>query len=150
MPPFSVIMLARARASTVKRPDIYACVRVWRVAAGPLSRASRYCSFLGSRPGSVSIGFCHCSQKSEMFKKVLNVQDIHGFISFLFTQGLEQDCMTECEECDSVRVCLFVFELYIICMWTTFLYRNLGIYIFKMVKLLITKSTLELDIKAEN
>lgn len=150
MPPFSVIMLGRARASTVKRPDICACVRVWRVAAGPLSRASRYCSFLGSQPGSVSIGFCHCSQKSEMFKKVLNVQDIHGFISFLFTQGLEQDCMTECEECDSVHVCLFVFALCIICMWTTFLYRNLGIYIFRMVKLLITKSTLELDIKAEN
>lgn len=97
-----------------------------------------------------ALGFATAPKKSEMFKKVLNVQDIHGFISFLFTQGLKQDCMTECEECDSVHVCLFVFELYIICMWTTFLYRNLGIYIFKMVKLFITKSTLELDIKAEN
>lgn len=79
--------------------------------AGPLSGASRYCFVLGSQPGSVSIGFCHCSKKSDMFKKVLNVQDIHGFISFLFTQGLLQDCMVECEECDYVHVCLFVFGL---------------------------------------
>ena len=32
------------------------CVCVWGLAAGPLGRPGRYCSVLGSQPGSVSIG----------------------------------------------------------------------------------------------
>lgn len=89
MPPFSVIMLGRARASTVKRPDICACVCAsggWLL--GPSVERADIVLFWEVSQALSALGFATAPTKRDMFKKVLNVQDIHGLISFLFTQGL--------------------------------------------------------------